>query len=261
MTFENISGDPTDDTWCRGLPNLIGAALEQPSFLRLIQRETLAEVLGDDNDYTRGAYPQRALDEIAVRARVDYFLLGSLMKHRDGYRLDLRLIDSRQKAAVERTSFENLAEEELLGACDRISLWARKSLGLTSAELEDDLQVRVGQFTTKSIPALIEFFKGRDFMDKGDLDSSNKSFSKAVEYDGEFALAYVNLSLNAVDEGSFEKAREYMNVDPEHTGRPVQEFRGLGKGRRLLPASGSAETGESGADPQLDLRRRGPGAL
>jgi serine/threonine protein kinase/tetratricopeptide (TPR) repeat protein len=210
MSFENISGDPADDTWCRGLPNLITAALEQSSFLRLIQRETLAEVLGDEKDYTRKAYPQRVLDDIAARARVDYFLLGSLMKHRDVYRLDLRLIDSRKKAAVERTSFENLAEAELLGVCDRISLWARKSLGLTRAELEGNLQVKVGQFTTKSIPALIEFFKGRDFMDRGDLDSSNKAFRKAVEYDDEFALAYVSLSLNAVDEGNFDKAREYM---------------------------------------------------
>jgi serine/threonine protein kinase/tetratricopeptide (TPR) repeat protein len=211
MSFENISGDPADDTWCRGLPNLITASLEQSSFLRLIQRETLAEVLGDEKDYTRKAYPQRVLDDIAAKARVDYFLLGSLMKHRDVYRLDLRLIDSRKKTAVGRTSFENLAEAELLGVCDRISLWAKKSLDLTGAELEGNLQVKVGQFTTKSIPALIEFFKGRDFMERNDFDSSNAAFRKAVEYDDQFALAYVNLSLNAIYEGNFEKAREHMN--------------------------------------------------
>jgi serine/threonine protein kinase/tetratricopeptide (TPR) repeat protein len=209
MNFENLAGDPSPDKW-RAIRHLLVMELEQSKFLRVVPRARLLDYLNDFHIQDTGDYAQSDLDKIASREKVDYFLLGGYLTSGERCQIDVRIIDARLREIIASRSFEAAAFDDILNRCDDISIWAKSELQLTKRELATDFDQELKRYTTQSIDALVCFFQGLDFYEKGDYRRSTESYLKAVAFDGNFALAYARLAMNFPYEGRFEEAKKYL---------------------------------------------------
>jgi tetratricopeptide (TPR) repeat protein len=209
MNFENVTGDPSQDKW-RALRNLLLMDLEQSKFLRLVSREKLLQCLNDFHADDTGVYASEILDKIASRENVVFFLLGGYIVSGEKCRIDIRIVDARTHETIGSSSFNAAVFEEIQDRCDEISLWAKQQLGLSKDDLEKDFDKELKKYTPHSIDAVLHFFRGLDFYEKGDLKQSIESYLKAVSLDKDFALAYARLAMNYAYEGRFEESNRFM---------------------------------------------------
>ena len=209
LSFENVTGDPTQEKW-RAIRNLLLMDLEQSRFLRLVTRERLLDCLNDLHIKDAGIYAQAELDKIAATENVDFFLLGSYIASGEKCRIDIRIVDTRTHENVGSRSFNVAGFEETQDRCDEISRWTKETLGFTRSELAKDFDRELKRYTSQSIDALVHFFRGLEFYDKRDFEQSSEAFLKAVAADRDFALAYAHLAFNFSYEGQLEEANRYI---------------------------------------------------
>jgi tetratricopeptide (TPR) repeat protein len=150
------------------------------------------------------------LDRIAARENVDFFLLGSFLAQGQGYRLDIRVFNSRTHETIGFQPFELALLEDIYDKCDEISIWTKSRIGLTRSEISRDYDEKLKTYTTASIDAMQLFFQGLEFFDKGDLKKSSECYQKAVAMDENFAMAHARLGINSVYLGQREEAREHI---------------------------------------------------
>ncbi len=210
MSFENVTGDPSQDHFRHVFQNLLITDLGQSRYMRLVSREKLLQCLKDFGAEKAQVFASDILDRIASHENVDFFLLGSYMISRQGYRIDIRIIDGKTHESLGSHFFEVAALTEIPDRCDEISSWAKSQLGLTKGELARDSDQELKDYTSASIDALILFSRGLDFYDQGDLKNSTECYLKAIEIDEKFAMAYARLGVNSTYAGRWEEANKYI---------------------------------------------------
>jgi serine/threonine protein kinase/Flp pilus assembly protein TadD len=211
MSFENQTGDPSQDNWRYSFQSLILMDLEQSKFLRLVSRPRLLHCLRELGDDDTGVYDQEVLDKIASIENVDYFLLGIFLIYQGTYRIDVRIIDARTHETVGLQSYDSVVLDGIPEKCDDISLWVKQKLGLSQDDLKRDFDKELKNYTTRSADALICFFRGLDLYEKkSDYKQSSEFFLKAVAIDENFALAFARLAMNCTYEGRFEEAKKHI---------------------------------------------------
>jgi len=212
MSFENQTGDPSQDNWRYGFQNLILMDLEQSRFLRLVSRPRLLHCLRELGDDDTGVYDQDVLDKIASVENLDFFVSGTYLMREGKYRIDVRIIDARTQETVGLQSYDSVVLDRIPEKCDDISLWVKQKLGLSPDDLKRDFDKELKNYTTRSADALICFFRGLDLYEKmSDYRQSSEYFLKAVAIDKDFALAYARLAMNYSYEGRFEEAKKYLH--------------------------------------------------
>jgi serine/threonine protein kinase/tetratricopeptide (TPR) repeat protein len=211
MSFENITRDPSLDSWRSYFRHLLATDLEQSKFLRVIPRERVLKCLADAGTDDSGVYTSDDLEKIASRENVDFFLLGSYIAQQGACRIDIRLADAHQHETLDLQTFDNVVLEEIYDRCDEISLWVKEKLGISKNDLAKDFDEELKRYTTQSIEALICFLRGLDFYEQGDFEQSIDSYLKAIAIDGEFALAYARLAISLIYQGRFdESSKRYL---------------------------------------------------
>ena len=210
MSFENNTGDPSQDHLRHLIQNLLIMDLEQSWYMRVVSREKLLELLRDFGGEGFQVFPSDILNRIASQENVDFFLLGSYMVSREGYRIDIRIKDGKTQEPIDSRSFEVAALKEIPDRCDEISSWAKSQLGLSKSELARDSDQELKKYTSASIEALILFSRGLDFFDEGDFEKSTECYLKAIEIDEKFAMAYARVGVNSIYLGRWEEANRYI---------------------------------------------------
>jgi len=212
LSFENQTGDPSQDNWRYGFQNLILWDLEQSKFLRLVSRPRLLHCLRELGDDDTGVYDQDVLDKIASMENLDFFVSGTYLMREGKYRIDVRIIDAQTQETVGLQSYDSVVLDRIPEKCDDISLWVKQNLGLSQNDLKRDFDKELKNYTTRSADALICFFRGLDLYEtKSDYRQSSEYFLKAVAIDKDFALAYARLAMNYSYEGRFEEAKECLH--------------------------------------------------
>jgi serine/threonine protein kinase/Flp pilus assembly protein TadD len=210
MSFENLTRDPSQDRWRNLLRHLISTDLELSKFLRVVSREKLLQYLKDLNSDDSGGYTQEALDRIADKEQVDFFLLGGFLASGDECRIDLRLVDAGTHDNAGTGSFNVASFEEIQDRCDDISRWTKEKLGLTKRDLAKDFDRELKDYTTASVDAVVSFSRGLDFYEKGDYEQSKAFYLKAIDFDDRFALAYARLAENCSYLGQTSESAKYL---------------------------------------------------
>jgi serine/threonine protein kinase len=210
MRFTNDTADPGLDYLRQFIQNLLIIDLEQSRYLRLVSKESLWSCLEDFRADDAQILSSDVLDRIAARENIDFFLLGSFLAQGQGYRLDIRVFNSRTHETTGFQPFELALLEDIYDTCDEISIWTKNRIGLTRSELSKDYDEKLKSYSTKSLDAMQLFFQGLEFYDKGDLKKSSECYQKAVSLDENFAMAYARLGIISVYLGQLEEARTYI---------------------------------------------------
>lgn len=208
----------------RGLRVLESGAAEKATKASGIPREVLPT--------------DRQLAELAVAARARVVVAGSVRQEKDELRLTLRFADAPSRG-------ESGGGEELVGpAADPFALGGRavqaflKAARVTVTPLDDKRLAKAFARPTAGLPAYVLYARGRWALGLGTregYDSATDFLGKALEQDGNFALARYQLGMVLLATNNRWKAvgefRKAIQLDPNF----AEAYKNLGDLLRLSP--------------------------
>jgi serine/threonine protein kinase/Flp pilus assembly protein TadD len=213
MYFENIP-DPADkDHTGEMLTNLLITSLSQVKGLEVISRERLEEIqkeLGGTD--TKSLSPSLA-GQVAKRAGVTTMLIGSILQEKPFLAVTTRLIDAKSGKIVSSDKVTNFKASEIFTLVDSLAVLIQNNLRgtpISPAEIKS-----VAEVTTKSPEAYRAYVAGLELQGKLYMTEAIAAFSRAIDLDKNFAMAYYHLSAaqgfngtTVASQKSFKKAVE-----------------------------------------------------
>jgi eukaryotic-like serine/threonine-protein kinase len=188
--FDNSTGDPVfDETLRRGM----AVQLAQSPYLSLIQDDHIQQVLrqmGQPADTRLGPAIAR---EICVRTSSAAVLDGSISPLGSQYVLDLRARDCQNGKVLAEEQVQATRKEDVLHALDQIAGRFRTRLGESLSTVEK-YDTPLAEVTTSSLEALKAYSLGRKMESQGLQAGALPFYSRAVELDPNFAVAYWTMS-------------------------------------------------------------------
>jgi eukaryotic-like serine/threonine-protein kinase len=187
--FVNNTGDPVfDNTLKQGL----AVQLAQSPYLNLLPEERARETLtlmerSRDEKITR-----EIAREICQRRGIKALLIGTIASLGRNYVITLEAVSSQSGETIAHQQTEAEGKEQVLKALGRASTAMREQLGESLASISK-FDAPIEQATTASLDALKDFAAGLELRRKGQYAQSVPPFKRAIDQDGEFALAYLQL--------------------------------------------------------------------
>ncbi|HEX5733390.1 MAG TPA: protein kinase [Blastocatellia bacterium] len=204
--FVNTTGDEVfDGTLKQGL----AVQLEQSPYLNIFSEERARETLrlmerSQDEKITR-----EVGREICQRRGIKALLVGTIASLGRNYVITLEAINSQSGEAIARQQAEAEGKEEVLKALGRASTEIRKHLGESLASIRK-FDVPIEQATTASIEAFKNYSVGVELRRRGQYEQSVPPLKRAIELDGEFALAYLQLGTSYRDLRNLALGKKYL---------------------------------------------------
>ncbi len=204
--FVNTTGDEVfDGTLKQGL----AVQLEQSPYLNIFPEERARETLrlmerSQDEKITR-----EVGREICQRRGIKALLVGTIVSLGHNYVITLEAINSQSGEAFARRQAEAEGKEQVLRALGRASTEMREHLGESLASIRK-FNVPIEQATTASIEAFKNYSVGVELRRKGQYEQSVPPLKRAIELDGEFALAYVQLGTSYRDLRNLALGNKYL---------------------------------------------------
>jgi len=204
--FVNTTGDAVfDDTLKQGLM----VQFEQSPYFNILSEERARETLRLMERPPDEKILREVGREICQRRGIKALLVGTIASLGRNYVITLEAINSQTGEAIGHQQIEAEDKENVLKALGRASTAMRKQLGESLASIRK-YDAPIEQATTPSLEAFKDFTVGADLRRKGQYAQSILAFKRAIERDGEFALAYVQLGASYRDLRNLALGNEYL---------------------------------------------------
>ena len=179
LPFQNMSGEPAQEYFADGVVEDIITALSRFRNLFVIAR---------NSSFT---YKGRAVDvtQVGRELGVRYVLEGSVRRAGDRLRITGQLIDAATGATLWADRFDG-AFTDIFDLQDQV---AANVAGAIAPRVEDAEIERAKRKPTESVSAYDHYLRGLAVVNQMSRESNNEAlrrFSKAIERDPDFALAY-----------------------------------------------------------------------
>ncbi len=209
MYFENIPDPDDKDHNSEMLTNLLITSLSQAKGLEVISRERLLDIQKDlgQTDKTISA---SFANNIARHAGVTTMLIGSILQETPMLAVTTRLIDVQSGKIISSQQVTNFKANQIFNLVDSLTALIQNSLlsaSTSSAEIKS-----VAEVTTKSPEAYRAYLAGVELMDKIYWKEAIAAFSRAIQLDKIFAMAYYYLSRAQEGLGDIEASQKSLKT-------------------------------------------------
>jgi len=222
ISFENLTGDESQDILQRIIPSLLITNLEYPGFFLDVTWERLRDLMKQ-----LGKQDQETIDkdlgfDLCRREGIEAIVLGSVMKVGSVFATDVKVFDVETEELIKSTSSQGEGIDSIINTqIAELSREIALGVGITREDVES-AELNISEFTTTSMDAYNYFLKGReDWYNQYSKDAIIR-LEKAVELDPSFAMAYLYLGFTYYlvrDEkkgkASFEKAKALLDTVTE----------------------------------------------
>jgi tetratricopeptide (TPR) repeat protein/DNA-binding winged helix-turn-helix (wHTH) protein len=205
MVLQNQSKTAELEWLSEGLADMLVTGLSRSKTLAVVGRQQL-ELLLDRVGHPRGAPVDFAQAmEVARRARLDHFVVGSFAKLGDTIRIDLRLHDGtgrlvRTEALTIDSPNDLLKQVDLLG-------WR---LAQQFGEPSSDVSAATGA-VTNNLEAYRNYSTGISKGEAFRTEEAIQAYTRATELDPEFAMAFARIGyVYGVTGTQIERARPFL---------------------------------------------------
>ena len=184
LPFKNESNDSTNIYLINGLMESTLNNLQKIKDLKVISR-TSAEKYRNTT---------KSIPEMAKELNANYFIEGSGQKIGDRILLNIQLIEG----STDKHLWANQYRREVKDIFALQQEIAKSIAEEIQAIITPEEAQRIGKNPTDNVVAYDLFLKGREKFYKGgrkNLEAAIPIFKKAIEHDGEFALAYAEIAL------------------------------------------------------------------
>jgi len=202
--FANSTGDPVfDDTLKQG----IGVALRQSPFVNILSESEVNSTLKRMTKPPGTALTKDVAREVCIRDGSSAYIVGSIAGIGNTYVLSLEGLKCQTGETIAAEQTTARSKENVMAALGEAASALRRKLG-ESLTLVPKFDVPLEQATTSSLDALKAYTQAQRAKDKGDDQAARVLFSRAVELDPNFALAYAALGVNYSNVGEDNHANE-----------------------------------------------------
>ena len=210
ISFENLTGDGSQDILQRIIPNLLITNLENTGFFHVTTWERLRDLMKQVGRESEETINRDLGFELCRREGIKAVVSGSVMKVGDVFATDVKVFDVETKELIKSANSQGEGIDSIITIqIAELSREIALGVGITREQIAS-ADLDISEFTTTSMEAYNYFIKGReDFYDQYAKDAIIR-LEKAVELDPNFAMAWLYLGYtynNLVLD--YKKAREY----------------------------------------------------
>jgi len=193
MYFENLADPDDEHNLGEIITSLLITDLSESEYVSVISSQRLydiARIMGKDE---RSSLDRETAMEIARRADARWMLLGSIHQTEPYFSLAGQLIDVSTGDVIASQLIAGEPGDDIFPLIDKLTTEVKNDLTLPSAAMQEQDRM-VADVTTHSSTAYRYYIEGIDYFDKFYMDEARACFSKAVEHDSTFAMAYYYLT-------------------------------------------------------------------
>jgi adenylate cyclase len=177
LPFLNLSNDPDNEYFSDGMAEELLNLLCKLPQLTVASRTSSFSFKGKDAD----------MGTIAKQLGVDVILEGSVRRSNERVRITAQLIDTRSDRHLWSETYDRELKD-VFAVQDEIAHSIVKALELSLSPAEQRCIEQ--RCATNDMDAYDFYLRGRYFVERGDVDSGQKMFEKAIELDENYALAW-----------------------------------------------------------------------
>jgi len=194
VSFENHTGDNSYDYLNKVIPNLLITNLEQSGYFYVTSWERLNDLLKQKGEEDPEVIDNDLGFELCQMDEVDAIVIGSFAKAGDMFVTDIKVLDVETKRILKSASSRGEGEESIIQSqIDELSEEISRGIGVPAYKIERN-PVRIADVATNSMDAYYYYLRGKEELDKFYHVEARKFLEKAVEFDPNFAMAYLHLS-------------------------------------------------------------------
>lgn len=218
--FENRTGDPTFDQTPR---ELISTGLGQSSQVYVFPLSRLPDVLRRMQKPETEIVDEKVGSEICTREGLQSVISGSISKLGSSYLIQVRVLDCNGDPLI-NTQKAFSGPEQLPPAIDGIAATIRHQWGEPKAAIQQASQP-LALVTSSSLEALKLYSSGKQQLYLGNFGRAASLFKKAVEMDGNFAMAHEYLAIAYENLADDDRAEEEYAKAAQLSGRVTERER------------------------------------
>ena len=196
--FNNHTGDPVFDG---ALEPVVKMALEGAGFITVYDRNGMRSL---GLPAVSGRLDELAAGKIAATQGLGVVLSGSLDRQGDGYTLSIKATQAVSGNPIRVGEDSASKKDQVLFAATKLAGTVRKALGDDASD--SALRFAMDTLSATSLEAVHEYATGVDLLTKGKYEEAQQSFSKAVDLDPNFGIAYAAMATAANNQGHEEEA-------------------------------------------------------
>jgi Flp pilus assembly protein TadD len=218
--FENRTGDPAFDQTPR---ELISTALGESSQVFVFPPSRLPDVLRRRQKSGTEVVDEKVGSEICTREGLQSVISGSISKLGSSYLILARVLNCNGEPVI-NTQKAFSGPEQLPPAIDGIAATIRHQWGESKAAIQQASQP-LALVTSSSLEALKLYSSGKQQLYLGNFGRAASLFKKAVEMDGNFAMAHEYLAIAYVNLADDDRAEEEYAKAAQLSGRVTERER------------------------------------
>jgi len=217
--ISNHTGDPIFDGT---LEPMLKIALEGAGFISAYDRTQLRN-LGAKLEHPSDKLDEQAATKIALSQGLGVVVSGSLERDGAGYRLSLRATQAVTGNPLTNPHENASNKDQVLFAVTKIATDVRTALG--DATSESDQRFAMETLSASSLAAVHEYAVAMQGLSDGKDADARRSFSKAVDLDPNFGLAYAGMAVASRNLAENEEAEKYVRQAMSHIDRMTERER------------------------------------
>jgi len=195
MYFENLADRNDPERLGDIATNLLITDLSESQYIRVLSSQRLYDILRLLGMEDVKVIDRETAGEVARHAEVRRMLFGSILRTEPSIVMTSQLVDVLSGEVVGSQRVTGTAGEDIFTLIDRLSRHVRADLELPrAAKREKD--VPVATVTTHSEEAYRYYVVGLEAKNKLFHDQAVEAFTRAVEIDSTFAMAWLKLSIH-----------------------------------------------------------------
>ena len=237
--FKNTTGEPVFD---ETLKKALAVHLDQSPFLNVVPDERVRETLGYMGRSPDERIGSSVAREICQREGIKAMLGGSIASLGSHYAIHLEALNCATGTTLAREQAEAGSKEQVLSALGKAATGLREKLGESLGSIQR-FDVPLEQATTSSLDALKAFSLGEARFSAGQEPESVPFYSRAVELDPNFALAYARLGTVYGNLGEVEQSKPYRKKAFELRERVSQRERFYIESHYYVSVTGDMDKG------------------
>jgi eukaryotic-like serine/threonine-protein kinase len=204
--FANSTGDPVFDG---ALKPALTIALHQSPFLNIFSDSKVNSTLRQMMKPSGTSLTKDVAQEVCQRDGGSAYIVGSIVRIGDTYMLGLQALNCQTGEVIAAQQTKATRKENVLAALGEAASALRHELGESLASVQK-FDVPLQQATTSSLDALKAYSQAQRMATGGEDQAARLLFTRAVELDPNFALAYASLGVNYSNLGEANNA--YPNL-------------------------------------------------
>jgi len=194
MYFENVVDREDTERLGEIVTNLLITDLSESQYMNVVSSQRLYDILKLLGKEGTKVIDRSVASEVARKAGAKWMLLGSILQLKPQVILTSQLVEVKSGKVLATQRITGEPDEKIFSMVDKLTVEVKRDLSLP-AEAQEEEDPKVADVTTHSPEAYRYYLEGLDYFWKVYHVEAEKSFTKALEIDSSFAMAYFWLAV------------------------------------------------------------------